>query len=365
MTLRGRDGFALPLTVFIIAVITVMLTAGLMRVTADRRIADASGSMANARMVAQSGLQSYLGTRTKRPEFDTANWVASKDGDSIRVNVSGGYALVVARIVQRPADTSANETYIVQSTGYYVVPALGSDPQARRSVAQFAVWQSASLDSLTGALELLDGVQNNGQPITGTINAKDSCSVMPTKTGVRAPLNGGPDVAGVTGAPAVNASGTGPAMYTETGIQWSATMNSASLSPDYTYATGDALKYNNNYSVHLYNGNASIAKNGFGTGLLIVTGNLTLGNGASNPGPRGWKGVVLVGGSITFGKDSALFVGQVIAGLNQKNNKTDVSNKNSSSWYIRYSSCEVKKALAGVGGMRPISNAWIDNWASW
>ena len=353
-----RDGFALPMTIFIIAVITVMLTAAMLRVTADRRIADATGSMAEARMIAQSGLQSYLGTRVKRPEFDTANWTATKDGDSLRVNVTGGYALVVAHIVQKPADTAANETYIVQSTGYYVVPTLGSDPQARRTIAQFAVWQSASLDSLTGAVTLVDGAAKNGA-VAGTISGTDTCGTMPTKVGVM--LSNGKTPTGTT----INQGiGNATAVYAATGIVWSADTNKTNLSPDFDYpagSTGSDITYDNNYSVHLFHGSVTIPSGKQGTGLLIVTGNLTFGN-FSGFQPRQWKGVVLVGGSITFKTDSVQLIGQVSAGLNKANNTTDLT---AGHFYIRYNSCEVKKALSSFAGMHPISNAWIDNWAGW
>ena len=352
---QDREGFALPLTIFILAVLTVMLTAGLLRVAADRRIADASGSMANSRMIAQSGLQYYLGTRTKRPEYDTANWTSTHDGDSLRINVTGGYALVVARQVQRPADTSANETYIVQSTGYYVVPALGSDPQARRTVAQFAVWQTASLDSLTGAVTLVDGASKTGA-VAGGLSGTDACAALPAKAGVT--LSNGKTLSGTTTNQSI---GNAAAVYTATGITWSADTNKTNLSPDYNDV---APNYgDNNYSVYLYHGNLTIPKNSIGTGLLIVTGDLTFLNQNSNfTSYRGWNGVILVGGKISFGNDSVHLYGQVIAGLNKSNSPTDLT---TGSYDIKYSSCEVKKALASFGGMHPISNAWIDNWAGW
>ena len=356
MLAERRDGFALPMTIFIIAVITVMLTAVMLRVTADRRIADASGSMAQARMIAQSGLQSYLGTRTIRPEYDTANWTATKDGDSMRVNVTGGYATVVARIVQKSKDTSANETYIVTSTGYYVIPTLGSDPQARRTVAQFAVWQSASLDSLTGAITLIDGQSAPGGAIGGRVSGVDSCGLMPTKVGVT--LSNGKSVTGTTLNQTI---GNSAAVYTATGIVWSADTTKISLSPDYPVNT---VNYDNNYSVYLVQGSLTIPKNSIGTGLLIVTGNMNFSNGNSNvTGFRGWKGVVLVGGQINFpNSDSVAFLGQVIAGLNKSNKTTDLTYQHLD---IKYSSCEVKKALASFAGMHPIANAWTDNWAAW
>ena len=85
---------------------------------------------------AQRGWKATLGPRAAR----------RPDGDSLRFNLAGGYGEVVARIIQGPADTLANEMYVVRSTGYVITPRLGPVPQATRTVAQFAQWQSPTVD---------------------------------------------------------------------------------------------------------------------------------------------------------------------------------------------------------------------------
>jgi hypothetical protein len=122
---------ALPITIFIVTVLTITLAAAFARVGAERAIAVGADKAVSALTVAQTGLQKYLAFRTTRPE----------DGDSVRFNVSGGYADVVARVVRRPADTLVRETFIIRSTGNVIVPALGATTQGKRTVAQFAMWQ--------------------------------------------------------------------------------------------------------------------------------------------------------------------------------------------------------------------------------
>ena len=89
-------GFALPAVIFLVALLTLLLTGRLSRVQADRQIAEASEAMADAFAIAQSGLQNYVGSQTVRPP----------DGDSVRINLTGGYASVISHVIRNPADTT-------------------------------------------------------------------------------------------------------------------------------------------------------------------------------------------------------------------------------------------------------------------
>ena len=60
-------GFALPAVIFLVALLTLLLTSGLSRVQADRQIAEASEATAEAFAIAQSGLYNYMGSLTARP----------------------------------------------------------------------------------------------------------------------------------------------------------------------------------------------------------------------------------------------------------------------------------------------------------
>jgi hypothetical protein len=376
-------GFALPFTIFLIAFLTVLLAAAALRVAGDRRIAEAMGRNSNAFAVAQSGLQTYMGSRTTRPEYDTAKWTALHDGDSMRINVVGGYAIVVARIMQRPADvaggdTSANETYIVRSTGYHVIPVLGAEPQAARTIAQFAVWQSATID-VRGALAAINGLATGGQNVGAgvKINGTDSCAKLPKTAGLRASTAGG--AIGGTSAQIDSQyySGSASTVATETDINWSKTVGS--LTPDFKFTSG-FVSGNNNYSVYLFTGDAIIADNTQGTGLLIVMGRLRFRNSliaSGTPVTQGWKGLILVGNDIRFNPASAAtqyIIGQAISGLNQLTNNpltssgvvvADTLTQGLANLRIKYNSCEVALALASIAGLRPVSNAWVDNWASY
>ena len=112
--------------------------------------AQSSGDIVEALVIAQAGLERYMS------HYDSLN-TPPLDGDSLRVNVTGGYADVVAHVVRNPPGTTTGLLYIVRSRGRVIKPTHGADPQAVRLVAQFATWQAASMDVI-GALTAINSL---------------------------------------------------------------------------------------------------------------------------------------------------------------------------------------------------------------
>ncbi len=135
---HDNRGFAIPLMLLVLAVLTAMLSTAFIRVSADRRMAASSEASVEALTLAQSGLHQYLSSVTTEPV----------DGDSVRINLTGGYAEVVARVIQSPVDPLANQTYIIRSTGYVIEPSQGAVPLALRTVAGFAEWRPGGIQTL-------------------------------------------------------------------------------------------------------------------------------------------------------------------------------------------------------------------------
>jgi hypothetical protein len=109
------------------------------------------------------------------------------------------------------------------------------------------------------------------------------------------------------------------------------------------------------------NGSASLPSNG--RGLLIVTGDLTLG------GNQQWDGIILVGGKIVD-NGSGNIAGAVVTGLNLKREDPWPSTVTQSSQAqgtkdYQYNSCSVEAAASGMRRLSQITNAWVDNWTSW
>ena len=113
MRVQSERGFALPMTVFLVTLLTVMLTSAFARTATEIVIAESTEAGVDARAIAQSGLQSYFGQNfTQRPG----------SGDSIRYNVAGGYAWVVPSVLRAPADTLDDFTFMLDPDTHVPAP---------------------------------------------------------------------------------------------------------------------------------------------------------------------------------------------------------------------------------------------------
>ena len=347
----NERGFALPLTILVITVMTMLIATANVRARADRAIAESSGATVTAFAVAQSGLNRYFAY------YDSLN-ARPVDGDSLRINVPSGYANVRAYKVRSPTDTMEPEVYIVRSTGFPIEPSRGSYPQAQRTVAQFAQWQSASMN-ITGVVT----AANNwviGPSTDVDVRGNDHCSpAAATVTGVRTTSTSTLVPSDFDDITSLIQSGTGSAVADATLIDW-ASIVGGQFDADYdSYQAWDA-----SYPTMLITGDATI-DNFAGMGLLIVTGNLTLTGSVLN-----WKGVVLVGGGLTVDVVAGVygyFRGVTVTGLNAQLGMSPPANLISGGSLIdfNYHRCEVQNALNSLIGFVPVPNAWIDNWATY
>lgn len=352
--LADRRGFALPVVILIVALLTVLLTTGLSRARTERQIAQASDETSEALTVAQSGLQTYLGTVATRPA----------DGDSVRINVTGGYANVVVHLVRRPADTTQRSLYLVRSTGVVINPDSGAAARAQRTIAQFAEWEAGYI-LRRGALTAANGVRKRNGSGTMRIWGHDYSGCSPTAAsipGMRATSDtmGVPNpVVDYQGAPPVILEGpaAGAAVATQTAINWAGALG-GDLTPDYT----SFQNFDFSYPIQRVIGDVSRSVASGGSGLLIVSGDLTI------TGFFFFQGIILVGGAIHFDDDSWVVIrGLVVSGLNEQLGMNPNQNRYGQGDYleIQYASCYVQLALAPLKGLSPVRNAWLDSWASY
>jgi hypothetical protein len=350
---------ALPTTILVITLVTIMISALFVRVQTDRRIGESGGHVVDALTIAQSGLDSYLGTlntdacdRTLRPP----------DGDSIRFNLTGGYADVIAHVIQRPVDSLSTWMYVVRSTGHVIVPTLGSDPQAQRTIAQFASWQSNTLlprATYTAANGLFRMAGTDTTEYKGADQAS-GCEEADVNA-MRLPLGVNPtpraDFRMNGPLPYIVQAGTNVQVANETGINWPA-VTGGGLVAD----TNAIVLWDMTYPVMLVPGNAVLnVVNDQGFGTLIVTGDLTIQGNFLN-----WYGIVLVGGRILFNATDQRVDGFVVSGLNEQLG-TPVAMSSFGPGYldIDYDSGFARLAMMPLAGFAPVTNGWIDNWATY
>ena len=352
---KGRHddrGFAIPLMLLLLAVLTAMLSSAFIRVSADRRMAVSSEASVASLALAQSGLHRYMSTVTSRPA----------DGDSVRVNLTGGFAEVVARVVQQPIDTFANQTFIIRSTGYVIQPSQGAVPVARRTVASFAEWRPGSLRTLaafTGSR--IDTDSNDLDSLW--VYGDDQCGAVPSIPGVRSQNGTSFSDFNPDGSPrGVVELGSQTQVAEATGIRW-AEIIAGEFEPDF-YSLAGMPPGDTTFQSYLIDAVAFDADNVKGSGLLIITGELETGD---NPVSTffEWDGVVLIGDVLDAeADDSTVIRGLLVTGLNRLLGQNPAKQDfRAEPTYVYYNSCNVHRALERYRGLVPLTNAWVDNWA--
>ncbi len=357
-------GFALPITIFLIAILTLMLGSSFNRAATESQIAAGSKWSVNALLVAQAGLEKYFGQ-------DFAAVDRPLSADSTRVDVSGGWAWVVPEVLITPADTMRPFRYLIRSTGYVEDPSQAGDALARHTVAQFADWQQAWLDAPSAALIAANGLDIESPANRIVVDGRDQpnslCAgdpLVPDGFGARLPASGNSDLqrAIFLGTPSLQALDTRESVARLVNIDWEA-IRAGRVIHEYTSPqnglTGD-------FPSQFVAGNYTEWPDNFsGEGLLIVTGNLEV---HSNRDYWYWRGVILVGGAAEIEADEVLIEGTVMSGLNYLTGDSPTNDdsdfRGDDSFLLRFDSCNIRKSLRSVKGFSPLENTWMDNWAT-
>ncbi|MFL5498036.1 MAG: pilus assembly PilX N-terminal domain-containing protein [Gemmatimonadaceae bacterium] len=363
-----RRGFAIPVAVLVIMVLTVMVAGGFSLVSAERRSVADQRSQIGAFRIAEQGLELFLVRRDSlmagKPTYTR---VPSAIPDTVKINMPGGYAEVTLTRL-RPVIGSQSGLYVVRSRGVETQGAFAGSPQAVRTVAQYVLWEPAGMQVLAG-WTALTGLQKNGG--AGTLGGVDLCGDSATRAGVVVPYDegyGGSNVA--VGNPPID---TIPAPDS-VAIDWEGIVNKNAITPTLTIPgsawplaqmqASYADTSSTYYPIVRVNGDFVLPSSG--TGMLIVTGSLVIN------GNVGWRGVLLVGDDIkSNGVNGTTFGvrGATVSGLNRKLD-TYVPGSDETSFaegtkQYNYSSCEVAKATTTMGALVTLRNTWVDNWVEY
>jgi type II secretory pathway pseudopilin PulG len=353
----SRRGFVIPVILVVLVALSISLTGALSFVTSEQAVLTNLEAQEEAFRIAQTGLDEFFANRA------SLGFASSPPGalESVDIPIGRGTAhVVLERIRAGSADTAT--VYVVRSTGIIPGP-RPTDPDARRTVAQLATFQPATMRVRAGWTSLT-GLHKNGA--AGTISGVDHCGVAPTVAGVAVPTPPGMTTSGPfspTGAPGLENLGSVEQAIDSLGIDWPGIRDQSALTPDIVIPGGSWPSFSNpNYwpVIHV-TGNFSLPSTG--RGILIVTGNLTIN------GNRHWDGIVLAGQRVT-GNGNNTVLGATISGLdamiqNDPQAWANAQGRNSvgnGTKTYQYSSCNVAQALGAFGGLRPIQNAWMDNW---
>jgi hypothetical protein len=354
-SLRNRDGFAIPMAVLVVAILSVSLAASFSLVIAERRGVEDQKAQVSAFVLAEQGLQTFfikrdsLGFRTIPP--------GAREGP-IRLYLNGGYADVELDRI-RPPVGSLSGLYVVRSRGTQTRGAIGGTPSGVRTVAQYALWEPASINVEAG-WTAITGVQKNGS--SGSFLGKDACGDSAAVAGVAVPLV--PGFNRPQSADSVEYLGqqvNDAARAVE--VDWAGILGGGALSPTLTIPPDLVPSWSDTtYYPTIYMNQDVVSAQSLnnGRGLLIVKGNLDTGNGSN----FNWKGIILVGGDLT-GNGNNYVQGAIISALNAKLGINVPINTVNGTKQYQYNSCEVAKALMAIGALVPLNNTWVDNWVEY
>ena len=365
MRTSPRSGFALPLVLLTIVIITVGLLALFNLMGTDRRGPDNQTAQLRAFTVAQTGLERFLSSRDSLSLWvaDSGKWlqgaamIPPASSESLRIAVSGGYAdVVLSRLRTGGRDTTS--VYVVRSHGVSTVARLRGTPQAERTVAQLARWNKYPIKILAGWTSL-SGLQKNGN--AGSLTGADACGELPTVAGVAVPDSPGyiGPTAPVSGNPPILTLGTVQEGGAKVGVDWDGILNEGAVQADVTIPPDAWPDFSNPdyWPVVRVNGDFTLPTKG--QGILIVTGTLTI------SGSDMWSGVVLVGDNIVSNGNNTVD-GGTISGLNVTLGATlPPASLGNGQKTFEYNSCNVARAARRFAVLRAFPNAWLDNWASY
>ena len=413
MQTRAREGFALPLAIMVLALLSIGLVAGFAMSTSEQAATSSQRAQARAYSYAQSGLEAFL---TQRKEFKAGCtpatpynraqaaacafcphcWLmngASLNGlvnanldtlptkaESVTVSFSTGKAVVRAVPVWVNVATGRG-TYFVTSTGTDnqngIATGANTMRSASRTVGVYVTWSKATMNVM-GALVSFSGIIKEG---TGDISGIDQCGKDTNVVGINVPseesvvLNGAAQTFVPSGNPPYDTLKTFSQDSANTKLDWAGITSGTTMPADINITSSGSTSFpstgtfasDTNYwpIIHVFNRSATwtgmYTLPNQGRGILIVDGDLNI-NGSNQ-----WDGVVLVGGQLTSNGNNVTS-GTVMAGLNRligiPANAVSDADLNGTKSYM-YNSCSVKKATSSMARYTMVPNTWMDNVAQY
>jgi Tfp pilus assembly protein PilX len=410
---RAREGFALPLAIMVLALLSIGLVAGFAMSTSEQAATSSQRAQARAYSYAQSGLEAFLTQRKEfRPGCTPASpytaaqaadcafcpqcWLANAApmANSVNANLDTLPAVaesVTVTFTNGSAFVRAIPVWVNVATGRgtYFVTSTGTDNQSRiatgsntmrtasRTVGVYVTWSKATMNVM-GALVSFSGIVKNG---TGNISGVDECGKDTNVVGINVPaeesvvLNGSASTFVPQGNPPYDTLKTFSQDSAQTRLDWAGITSGTTMPADINITTTGSGAFpstgtfssDTNYwpIIHVFNRSASWTGNwtlpNQGRGILIVDGDLTI-NGSNQ-----WDGVVLVGGQLVSNGNNVTS-GTVMAGLNRligiAANAVSDADLNGTKSYM-YNSCSVKKATSSMARYTMVPNTWMDNVAQY
>ena len=364
----------LATTLLVTTLLTVMLAASFLLVSAEQRTTVNSFGTARALALAQAGLESYYTL--------TRGFADSSTYDSTRVTLPNGYADVVATKLRPTGAGAATAMWVVHSSGVSTDPAMPGQVIGKRTIAQLAQLNLGLLPARAGLVALngvyvagatstdaypISGEDLNGSLCTGNPGGAAADTFGLAVTPARYSLQSGSTPA--TSRYGIATLDNGYASYTNlydtTHIDWAGLLG-GNFIPDYTIPPGGwPTPGSSTYLVAYVNGNVTLPAVPGGTpgmrGFLVVTGNVHVATNAH------WDGILLAGGYFSdVGTTSYQLHGMVVTGLNRALGMTvPYDTVTRGAVHVQWTWCYTQSSVNALSSLVPIKNAWADTWTTY
>lgn len=373
MRLTNRKGFALPMAILVIAVLTAGIAAAFSSTNAEFTTNSAQRSENRAYNLAETGLERFMVLRNSTGFCDHCGDPLKVDSEWTRVTLPGGYADVVAIKVKQGTEPITPAIYFIRSKGVDTTLKLSGAlaVNAEHTVGIYAKWIVATM-KVSAAWTSLSGLDKNG---TGTIDGRDACNLAPTIAGAQTGKGDFSDAgnsADFIGSPAVDTFSNFTQLKTTNQVDWNGILNLNTLPPDVTIPGGtfpptSAFADTNYWPViRIHTNNYTLPSSGHG--IIIADSNFVI------KGSETWSGILLVGGALTSDGLNTNY-GAALSGLNyllggsptvSSSGVADADDAlgNGNKNYV-YDSCSIALAAQRLRKYVAIPNAWMNNLASW
>jgi len=377
--LKNRIGFALPLVVVFLVVLSFALAAGLAASAAEGSTSTAQRGQNRAYTLAEWGLQKFLVSRDSLCRQTGASCLsdpgaATSGQDSVQVSAPGGYITVVSRLMRQQQGTKDTipALYFVRARGVDTTSKLrgGDTTTSVRSVGLMVQWSTITM-RVTGAWTSLSGL--NKQGAAGQIDGNDQCGRKPAVAGVMVPKGDYTTSGGFvpTGNPPLDTTKTLLQLEPLVTIDWNSIVNQNTLPADYTIPNDvfpDAAWFQadtSRWPVIRIHTNGYALPNA-GRGIIIADSDFTI------SGSNMWQGIIMVGGQLTSNGNNTTS-GTTVSGLNYKlpgavlpppGYINDNATANGTKSYV-YNSCYVSRATQKLRHYVPMADTWIDDVPIW
>jgi hypothetical protein len=373
-SLRTRRGFALPMTIMVIVVLTAALTSAFVATASETTTNVALRGQSRAFMVAQMGLERFLESPDELalcPKCDTLR--STPAVDAFGKEIDGDSVYITVTRIRHQSSPTLPAVYFIQARGIDKRSKLSgrlAAVDAERSVGMYAQWNVNTMQVLS-AWTSLTGLKKSGT--AGLLSGVDECGEAPSIAGTtvgQGDLHHSGQTDWAQGDPPIDTSRTAADLADAMQIDWDGIINGNTMPaditiPDQPFPSADWFEADTSRwpIIRIKTSNYSLPNKG--RGILIVDGNFTI------SGSNMWDGVILVGGKLTSNGSNTV-AGATISGLNvllddappANTSEFDDSLAHGQKTYV-YSSCKVARATKSMQRYRVLANTWADNLPSW